>query len=200
MELILAPNPIFKQKAEIVTEFDDKLKETAESMMAILKAYEAIGLGANMVGVLQRIIIAPLSEEDITAPMIMINPEITKFSEKTQIVRELSLSFPTVEADIKRPSEIELTYQTLTGEKIHTTVSGFAATVVQHEMDYLDGKTFLDYIPKAKAQLLKEKMSKFIKKGGFSKKSLAAQARKDHKKSHSQDPNHIHGPDCGHDH
>ena len=168
--------------------------------MQILKDYGAVGLGANMVGVLQRIIIAPTSEEDITNPVIMVNPEITKFSEKMQIVREISLSFPTIEADIKRPAEIDLTYQTLTGEKVHISVSGFVATVVQHEMDYLDGKIFLDYLPKGKAQILKEKMSKFIKKGGFSKKSLAAQARKDHKKSHNHDPNHVHGPNCGHDH
>lgn len=165
MSLVYYPNPIFKKHAEIVTDFGDDLHRNIAVMQKIMTDNRAIGVGANMCGILQRIIIVPSSEtpQDNTN-IVMINPEITEKSQETQTFLEASLSFPGIEAQIVRPKTITVTYQDIHQQSHTQTLTGFLATVVQHEIDYLNGIVYLDYLPKGKARLLREKMQKYLKK------------------------------------
>ena len=182
MKLITAPNSVLKQIAVSVTEFDDSVRDICSKMIEFTQKHGIYGIGANMVGVLQRIIIVPKTENMADGFMEMINPEIIQSSEKTQIVTEASPSYPWIDADIARPESITVSYYDMNGIKNELSVTGFLSSIIQHEMDYLDGKSFLDYLPKVKAKLLREKMMKFIKSGGPKQKP------------------HVHGPNCGHSH
>ena len=93
----------------------------------------------------------------------MVNPEITEISKETQTFEEASLSFPGISAKITRPKKIKVKYLDYEGRKQLLEADNFLSTVVQHEIDYLDGKIFLDYLSKMKRDMLINKMKKHIK-------------------------------------
>lgn len=160
LELIIAPNPIFKKKAAVVTDFDDVLAKLVEAMFDVLYHHQGVGLGANMVGVLKRIVIIDLNENGNNLPMVFINPKITETSSEQQVFTEASLSFPEIYAEISRPKAIKVCFQNLKGEDKTFSAEGWLATVIQHEMDYLDGRTFLDHLSPIKRNNLLRKMKK----------------------------------------
>jgi peptide deformylase len=161
LPLIYAPNKIFKQKAIAVPIIDDEIRHIVDRMLKTLAVERAVGIGANMVGILKRIAVVQADENK--QPFVFINPEITWFSEETQIFEEASISFPGISAPITRPSKIKLSYLDYNGNNKELEAEGFLATVIQHEVDYLDGKVFLDYLSKLKQDTLLKKMQKFLK-------------------------------------
>ncbi|MFT6072571.1 MAG: peptide deformylase [Alphaproteobacteria bacterium] len=196
MSLIYYPNPIFKQKAEPVTHFDLTLTKNIHIMQAALNDHRAIGIGANMCGILQRIIIVPSNDQaESTDKVIMINPQITDQSDAKQNFLEASLSLPGIEAMITRPETITVTYQDTDQNHHERTVSGFVATVIQHEIDYLNGVVYLDYLPKTKAKLLRDKMKKYLKK-------IQRHGNHSHHPAphHNHDHHHHDGNCCDHKH
>ncbi len=176
VSLVYAPHAIFKKCAKHVDEVNDEIRKIADQMLKIMYQEKAIGIGANMVGVLERIAVVDLQEDGTPKPYILINPEITWYSEEMQTFTERSLCFPGISAEITRPKEIKLTYLDYYGEKKELEASGFFATVIQHEVDYLNGKVFLDYLTKFKRDTLLNKMMKYIK----------------------LNPPHIHSEKCNH--
>lgn len=163
LQLVYAPDPIFKRKSLKVTAFNDELKELTSEMLEVLYREKGIGLGANMVGVLQRIIVVDLQENGERTPLVCINPEIRSQSEETTTREEASLCFPGIRVEIERPTSIELDYQDIDGQTHTMKADGWLATVIQHEMEYLDGKTFLDNLSKLKRDRLIKKMLKDMK-------------------------------------
>lgn len=135
----------------------------------------AVGLGANMVGIKTRIVVIDLRSED-SRPYVMINPKITYFSKEKADFEEASISFPGISAVISRPEKIKVSYQDIEGIYCDIDADGFLARVIQHEVDYLDGKVFLDYLSKLKQDMLIKKMQKYIK----------------------NHPPHVHGAHCHH--
>lgn len=176
LKLVMAPDPVFKKVAEKVEVFDDHLRQTVDDMFAVLYREHAVGIGANMVDILKRIIVVDLQEEGEKNPVAMINPELVKASEETQTMEEASRSFPGISAEISRPANIEVRYQDCDGNSHTMKASGFLSQVIQHEMDYLDGKVFLDYVSSMKRKMLMKKMKKYVQ---------------------SMHHNHVHGPNCG---
>lgn len=176
LSLVYAPNPIFKKHAEHVATVNDETRKIADQMLKIMYQEKAVGLGANMVGILQRIVVVDLRENSTPNPHIFINPEIIWHSEEVQTFKEASLSFPGINAEITRPKAIKLNYLDYDGKKNTLEASGFFATVIQHEVDYLNGKVFLDYLSKFKRDTLLNKMLKHIK----------------------LNPPHIHSDSCNH--
>lgn len=175
LPIIYAPHPIFKQKMKQVDVVNNLARELAQDMLDTMYAERAVGLGANMVGIDQRIIVLDLRDEG-SKPYIMINPEITEKSTEISEFEEASLSFPGISAVIKRPNKIKVKYLDINGELQTLEADGFLARVILHEADYLDGVVYLDYLSKMKKDMLMDKMVKFIK----------------------HNPPHIHGPDCKH--
>lgn len=174
--VVYGMNKIFKQKAQKIDKITDEVKEIAVRMAKTMYFEQAVGVGANMVGVLKRIIVVDIRESDEQKLYIMINPEILSASKEKQVFEEASLCFPGIAANIERPRDIKVKYQDIDGKEHQIEASGFLSSVIQHEMDYLDGKIFLDYLSKMKRDTLIRKMEK-------------------HMRLH---PPHIHGEGCRH--
>ena len=177
MQLVLGPDPILKQKAAPVVEITDDIKSLVADMFDTLYERRGLGIGANMVGELKRIIVVDMQEKGVKAPLACINPEITWHSDKLEEREEASLCFPGISAKITRSDSIKLKYQDIDGKACELEAKGWLATIIQHEMDYLDGRTYLDHLSKMKRERLIKKMIKQLKH------------------NHS-----CHDPDCGHDH
>jgi peptide deformylase len=163
LPLILGPNPVFRQRAEAVQTVDDTIRQLCDDMLETLYQERGIGMGANMVGVLKQIIVVDLQEDGERKPLVCINPEITKKSETLIAREEASLCFPGIRAEITRPDSIEITYLDTNGEPQTLATDGWLATVIQHEMEYLQGRTFLDNLSKVKRDRLIKKMQKQMK-------------------------------------
>lgn len=176
LQLVYAPNPIFKQIAEPVATFDDELKELVSDLFATLEFEQGVGMAATMVGINRRIAIVDLHEDGVSNPLTFINPVITHTSEATQTHEEASLCFPYISANITRPNAITVEYQDTDGTAQTMEAEGFLASVIQHEVDYLNGKVYLDYLSKLKRDSLMKKMQKQLK----------------------ANPPHVHGPGCNH--
>ncbi|WP_341789952.1 peptide deformylase [Rickettsia endosymbiont of Polydrusus tereticollis] len=161
--IIYAPNEIFKKQAEYIDVVDDNIRIIIDKMLKTMQIEKAVGLGANMVGILKRIAIVDLYENNKSSPIILINPEIIYFSEEKQSFMERSLSFPGIDANITRSKTIKVKYLDYEGNKQELNAEGFLATVIQHEVDYLNGKVFLDYLSKLKRDTLLKKMGKHLK-------------------------------------
>lgn len=172
LQIIIAPNKVFSQKSKKIEKITDDITKFCNDLIDTMKFEGAVGLGANMVGVLQRVIALDLPE----GPLAMINPEIISFSEEKQTIEEASLSFPGISAEITRAQKVKVTYQDLSGKENELELTDFWATVAQHEIDYLDGVVYLDYLSKIKKEMLVKKMQKYIK----------------------MHPPHIHGEHCHH--
>ena len=160
MQLIIGPNPIFKQIATPISEVNDEVRGWIKDMFAIMYEEGGLGLGANMVGLLKRIVVVDMQEGGHKSPLPLINPEIIAKSAETQTTEEASLSFPGISAPITRPKTISVRFLDETGATKTLDADGFLAIVIQHEMDYLDGKTYLDHLSKMKRDMLLKKMKK----------------------------------------
>ncbi|MEH6524423.1 MAG: peptide deformylase, partial [Sneathiella sp.] len=160
LPLILAPNPIFRKKALEVDKFDDELRQCVSDMFETLYANRGLGLAANMVGLLKQIIVIDLQTEGKKTPLVLINPQIIDASDETHRYTEASLSFPGIEAMVRRPKMITVIYFDEMRNDRKLTVEGFLSTVIQHEMDYLIGQTFLDRVSRLKRDSLLRKYKK----------------------------------------
>ncbi|WP_417448872.1 peptide deformylase [Kordiimonas sp.] len=195
LELIIAPNPVFRKKAEPVSAVTDEVRGYADEMLEIMYSNRGIGMGANMVGLLKRIVVLDLQPEGTRQPLVFINPEILWQSDTTSKREEASLSFPGISAEVSRPDAVRVRYLDLEGQTQELDADGWLATVLQHEMEYLDGRTYLDHLSKMKRDLLIKKMRKYVKQSGFHVHGPNCNhGHGDHQQQH------VHGPDCGHDH
>lgn len=163
LHLITAPDPIFRQKAEVVEVVDDDIRAIVDQMFEVLYAEKGLGLGANMVGVLKRICVVDLGEDGKREPITLINPEIIEASDELEEYEEASLSYPGISAKIKRPKEITVKFLDRDGKAQELKAEVPLSTVIQHEMDYLGGRTYLDHLSKMKRDRLLKKMQKYLK-------------------------------------
>lgn len=160
LDLVMAPNPIFRQKAVAIDNVNADVQALCDDMLETLYAERGIGIGANMVGVLKRVIVVDLQEDGIRKPLVCINPEIISTSKETETREEASLCFPGIRAEITRPNAVSIRYLDTNGAPQTLDAEGWLATVIQHEMEYLDGRTFLDNLSKMKRDRLLKKMQK----------------------------------------
>lgn len=158
LSLIHAPHKIFKQIAKPIVKIDDQVRQNINEMFDVLTKEKGIGIGANMVGLLDRIIVLDWPEGNIK--LAMINPEITWMSDETQEFEEASLSYPGISAIITRPKKIKLSYLDSKNTYQKMDAEGYLSTLIQHEIDYLNGTVFLDHLSKLKRDSLLKKMKK----------------------------------------
>ena len=161
LELILAPDPIYKTVCTPVVAVDAAVRATLDAMMQTLRAEHAIGLGAPMVGVTQRLVVIELEDETGVAHSYrMVNPVITERSADMVTNTEASITFVGISAPVTRPAAVTVEYLDEHGAKQTLRATGLMAACVQHEMDYLDGITILDHQSPLKRDMLKRKMEK----------------------------------------
>ncbi len=158
LQLKYGPDPIFSCKARVVTTINAEVKANLLQMLTIMYKYNGIGLGANMVGLLDCLIVVDLQENGVKQPYKMINPKIVEFSENSITMLEASLSFPGIHAKITRPAEVKVSYFDGYDQEKHLKATGLLARVLQHEIDYLHGKVFLDYLSITKRKILLQKI------------------------------------------
>ena len=160
LPLIYRPNEIFSKIAAPVDRVDDKIRLLIDDMFETMYHEHAIGMGANMVGVLQRIVVIDMQEDGMRKPHSFINPEIIWYSDEVHQFNEASICFPGISAKITRPKAVKVSYLDYHGMPQELEADGFFATVIQHEVDYLNGKIFLDYLSKMKKDMLLKKLRK----------------------------------------
>lgn len=152
------PDPRLRQKAAPVTQFDEQLETFANDMVQTMYACEGIGLAAIQVNVKQRVITLDVSEQQ-DQPMIMVNPEITAKSGKA-FSQEGCLSVPDYFEQVERAEKITVKYQDVHGESHEINAEGLLAVCIQHEIDHLNGRLFVDYL----SDLKRDKALKLMRK------------------------------------
>ncbi len=160
------PDPILRSQTQPVTVFDAKLKRLSEDMFDTMYAEGGIGLAAIQVGQLIQMVVTDLlngTEEEGQKPKrdqrVWINPRILE-AEGEIITEEGCLSVGEFRAEVKRASKIRLAFQTITGEHKEELLEDIPAVCLQHEIDHLNGKLFIDRLPPVKRELVKKRLIK----------------------------------------
>jgi peptide deformylase len=159
-------DPILRQRANEVRVFDRSLRDVAEAMLDAMEREEGVGLAAPQVGLDMRILVALAMSEpgDVDAEaVVIVNPEITERSRDTWVFEEGCLSIPGIRGDVTRPNQIRVRFQALDGTQHTLDAEGMFARILQHEIDHLDGKLFIDYLSTAEKALLKTKLRNLTK-------------------------------------
>jgi peptide deformylase len=133
-------DPVLKTRAAKVKDFDDALLRLTEEMLVTMREREGVGLAANQVGRLRRVLVAGIEEDEY----VLVNPVIEARSDETEVLAEGCLSIPGIQVDVERPVTVTVSGQNADGEEIRFEAKGLLARVFQHEVDHLDGVLILD--------------------------------------------------------
>ncbi len=181
LPLIIAPDPLLKQVSQKVEKVDDELRALMDDMVQTMYAENGLGLAAVQVGVLKRILVMDIDYEidehhhhhdhngcsgvhvKNTNPLYLVNPEIVEKSIDLSSYNEGCLSFPGARAEVIRPAEVQIKFIDYHGKEQIMQMSGILATCVQHEIDHLNGVTFVDHISKLKREVILNKVKKLKK-------------------------------------
>ena len=162
MEILLVPHPILRQKAKKLQSVTAEDIKTANLMMESMIKVPGVGLAANQVGILKQIITINFEDKENNkkANYILFNPKILQYSQETVVMEEGCLSLPEQYADVERPKEIFLEYIDENNKTIKKKIDGYEARILQHEIDHLSGKLFVDYLSSLKRNMLIKKVKK----------------------------------------
>ncbi len=152
------PDPRLRTRAENVTRVDDAVRTLVADMFETMYAAPGIGLAATQVDVHQRILVADVSEER-DQPVCLINPEIIE-RDGVGVREEGCLSVPGVYEEVERADHIRVRALNLEGESFQVEAQGLLAVCIQHEMDHLDGKLFVDYLSDLKRERIRKRLVK----------------------------------------
>lgn len=163
--ILIHPDPRLKTHCKPVADMSDALRAQAEDMLETMYDAPGIGLAAPQIGLLNRMIVMDCVKEEGAAPrpMVLVNPEIVSFSEELNTYEEGCLSIPEQYAEVTRPAEVEVAWMGVDGEAAREVFTGLWATCVQHEIDHLNGKLFIDHLGPMKRQMITRKMVKLKK-------------------------------------
>jgi peptide deformylase len=159
--ILILPDARLRAVADPIEKIDDEIKALARDMLETMYDAPGIGLAAPQVGELKRIVVMDLAKEDEPkAPLVMINPEIVKFSDETVVTEEGCLSIPELYYDVERPAEVTVRYTDLEGNTVERDADDRLAICVQHELDHLDGVLYIDYLSRLKRDRVLKKFQK----------------------------------------
>lgn len=160
--ILIHPDPRLKKLCEPVGAITVDIGSLAEDMLQTMYEAPGVGLAAPQVGVTKRLLVMDCIKDPEVAPrpMVLINPRITWLSEDLSTYEEGCLSIPDQYAEIERPAEVRVEWTDLDGKMREEQFAGLWATCVQHEIDHLDGKLFIDYLRPLRRQMITRKMEK----------------------------------------
>jgi peptide deformylase len=158
LEILEFPDPRLRTHAQPVTVFDQALLHLIDGMLETMYAAPGIGLAATQVNVHKQLLVLDVSDEK-NQPLVLINPRITA-SEGAQVYQEGCLSVPGIFADVERADRIAVEALDRHGKPLNFEADGLLAVCVQHEMDHLIGKLFVDYLSPLKRELVRKKLDK----------------------------------------
>jgi peptide deformylase len=133
-------DPVLKTRAARVKEFDEALLRFTEEMLVTMREKEGVGLAANQVGRLRRVLVAGIEDDEY----VLVNPVIEARSEETEVLAEGCLSIPGIQVEVERPVAVTVSGQDAAGRELCLEAEGLLARVFQHEIDHLDGVLILD--------------------------------------------------------
>ena len=159
-KILKFPDQDLRIKAKPVETFDEELKILTDDMFETMHSVNGIGLAATQIGVAKQVAVIDISPEK-NEPLVIVNPEIKILDpSKREDYDEGCLSVPGFFEKISRPSDIKLSYQDLNGKKQEIKPEGLLTKVVQHELDHLNGRLFVDHISELKRRRIRNKIVK----------------------------------------
>ncbi len=158
LNILKFPDPRLRTRAKPVTEFDDELRRLVADMFETMYEAPGIGLAATQVDVHKRLLVMDISEDKNT-PMVLINPEILE-AEGEEEMDEGCLSVPGYYETVRRAERVRVRALNEHGESFEIEADGLQAVCIQHEMDHLEGKLFIDYLSSLKRDRIRKKLEK----------------------------------------
>ena len=159
--ILTLPDPILRKKAKPLERVDADLRRLMDDMLLTMYDAPGIGLAAPQIGILRRLIVMdPAKDEAPKTPVIMVNPEILERSEEMRVHDEGCLSIPDFTAEIERPAKTRVSFLDRAGKKQEIELNGIWSTLVQHEIDHLNGVLFIDYLSRLKRDRIVKKFTK----------------------------------------
>lgn len=158
LEILVYPDERLRTVAKPVKTVDKRIRELVKDMLETMYDANGIGLAATQVDVHEQVIVMDLSEER-NSPLVLINPNIVERNGE-QVYDEGCLSIPEYYAPVKRAEHIKITAMDAQGEIFELEAEGLQAVCIQHEMDHLAGKVFVDYLSRLKQDRVRKKMVK----------------------------------------
>lgn len=159
--IITLPDPLLRTVSAPIERVDDELRALMDDMLETMYEAPGIGLAAIQVGVPRRLLVIDTSrDEEERNPLVMVNPEIVAKGDEMLLHEEGCLSIPEFYAEIERPNACTVRYADRTGKQHEMMAEGLLSTVVQHEVDHLNGVLFIDYLSRLKRDRV---IKKFIK-------------------------------------
>jgi peptide deformylase len=165
--ILVLPDPLLRAVADPIDKVDDSIRELAADMLETMYDAPGIGLAAPQIGEMKRIVVMDLAKEgEEPDPIVMINPEILKFSDETVVTEEGCLSIPEIYYEVERPAEVRVRYTDLEGKSVERDAGDRLAICIQHELDHLDGVLYIDYLSRLKRDRVLKKFQKAAKRVG----------------------------------
>ncbi len=160
--ILIHPDPRLKTPCKPVVTITDDLRALADDMFQTMYDAPGVGIAAPQVGVMARMLVMDCVKEEGAKPrpMVLINPAVVWASDARTTYEEGCLSIPDQFADVERPAEVRVIWTDLDGQGQEEHFEGLWSTCVQHEIDHLDGKLFIDYLKPLKRQMITRKMVK----------------------------------------
>ena len=159
LKILEFPDPRLRTIAEPVDKVDDEVRQLIDDMFETMHDADGIGLAATQVNVHKRIVVIDVSD-DQPEPLVLINPEYEVLTDETDELQEGCLSVPGFYEQVVRPMRIRLSALDRNGEAYQLIAEGLLAVCIQHELDHLNGKLFVDHISRLKRDRIRSKLEK----------------------------------------
>ena len=164
-DILKLPDPRLYSVSKPVGPVTDEVRRLADDMLETMYAAPGIGLAAIQIGEPTRLVVIDIAKkEEEPQPIVLLDPEIVWSSEETRVHEEGCLSIPEYYEDVERPDRVRYRYRNLEGETVEAEADGILATCLQHEIDHLNGKLFIDYLSRLKRQMVIKKFGKAAKR------------------------------------
>ena len=166
-EILIVPHPLLRQKSKPLKKVTKEDVELSKNMTNIMKKATGVGLAANQIGILKQIITVHIQdkEKEIEKIYALFNPRIINASKELVVMEEGCLSLPKQFANIERPQSVTVSYLNESNKVVEEKKEGLEARILQHEIDHLYGKLFVDYLSSLKRSILIKKVKKLKKMG-----------------------------------
>ncbi|CDO46106.1 peptide deformylase [Bartonella henselae] len=162
--LVIVPDPILREISKPVEYIDSAVQKLADDMLETMYHAQGVGLAAIQIGIPLRMLVLDVSRNDEQKnPLVIINPEVLWLSDERNIYKEGCLSIPEYFAEVERPKRLCVRYQNREGKQTEIEADDLLATCLQHEIDHLNGRLFIDYLSKIKRDMVIRKLKKRAK-------------------------------------
>lgn len=162
--ILIHPDARLRKAAAPVAVFDARLSRLAADLLETMYAAPGVGLAAPQVGVMKRVFVMDCAgKEEEPAPLVLVNPEIVWASEETKVHEEGCLSIPDVNEEVVRPARVRAAWHDVAGERQEREFDGLVAVCVQHELDHLNGRLFIDHLGAVRRTMITARMKKLKK-------------------------------------